>query len=142
MTEAEKEIRRDFDDWFRDAARKDLDAVMTRIAPDIVSYEHDAPLVYRGADSVREVCRRGFDAMPGKFRWDIPDLQIVVRDDLAITWGLNRMSAELPEGGKIEMWSRGTRAFRKIDGKWMMIHQHVSFPYDPATGQARLDLKE
>lgn len=128
---AEDEVRKEFEEWFADAAKKDLDAVMTKIADDVVSYEHEAPLVYTGADAVRQVCGRGFDAARGDFRWDIPDLQVIVRDDIAITWGLNRMRSD--DG---ESWSRGTRVFQKAGGAWKMIHQHVSFPYDPVTGQA------
>jgi uncharacterized protein (TIGR02246 family) len=138
---AEHEVREDFERWFEESAAKDLDAVMAHVAPDAVSYEHEAPLQYKGVDAIREVCRRGFEAMEGEFRWDIPDLRILVRDDVAVSWGLNRMRAKTPDGKVIEMWSRGTRVHQKIDGKWLMIHQHVSFPYDPKSGLARLDLK-
>jgi ketosteroid isomerase-like protein len=114
---------------------------MTKIADDAVSFEHEAPLQYVGADAIREVCRRGFDAMKGTFRWDIPDVQVIVGDDIAVTWGLNPMQAQEPGKERFESWSRGTRVFQRIDGKWKMIHQHVSYPYDPETGEAKLDLK-
>jgi ketosteroid isomerase-like protein len=136
---AEAEIRKAFQEWFDDAVAKDLDAVMTKIAADAVSYEHEAPLVYRGADAIRQVCERGFDAAKGDFRWDVPDLQVIVRDDIAVTWGLNRMRFQEPGEQPVESWSRGTRVFHKVDGTWKMIHQHVSFPYDPETGQAKTD---
>lgn len=132
----EQEVRDELERWFRDAAARDLDAVMAKIADNAISYEHDAPLQYLGVEAIRGVCKRGFDEMPGDLRWDIPDLEVIVRDDIAITWGLNRMRAD-----GIEMWSRGTRIFRRIEGAWKMIHQHVSFPYDPATGRAVLDSK-
>jgi ketosteroid isomerase-like protein len=64
-----------------------------------------------------------------------------VRGDIAVTWGLNRTQVRAPGGPKFETWSRGTRVFQKIDGKWQLIHQHVSFPYDPETGEVRTDLK-
>ena len=34
------------------------------------------------------------------------------------------------DGSAVEMWSRGTRIFQHIDGRWQRIHQHVSFPID------------
>jgi ketosteroid isomerase-like protein len=136
----EDEIRGEFQDWLKAAARKDLDAIMTKIADDVVSYEHDAPLVHRGAAAVREICRSGFEAMPGDFSWDIPDLHVIVRGDIAVTWGLNRMRAAGPDH-EFESWSRGTRIFQKMDGVWKMIHQHVSYPYDPETGEAKTGLK-
>jgi uncharacterized protein YndB with AHSA1/START domain/ketosteroid isomerase-like protein len=133
---AEAEFRAEFDEWLRSAAAKDLGAVMTKITEDVVSYEHEAPLVYRGADAVREVCRRGFEYAAGDFRWDVPDLHVIIRDDIAVTWGLNHMTAR--EAGKpaFDSWSRGTRVFQKTDGSWKLLHQHVSYPYDPQTGQA------
>jgi len=138
---AEREIREEFEQWFDEAAAKDTDAVMSHIASDAVSYEHEAPLQYVGADAIREVCQRGFDAQKDNFRWDVPDLQVIVRDDIAVTWGLNDMRSVDSVGQKMESTSRGTRIFRKIDGEWKMIHQHVSFPFDPKTGAVRTDLK-
>jgi hypothetical protein len=67
-------------------------------------------------------------------------LKVVVRDDIAVAWGLNRMTAQQDSGGPAENWSRGTRVFQKTDRGWEMIHQHVSFPTDPATGKTRTDL--
>lgn len=133
---AHRELRALFADWFGASERKDLDGAMSPVAKNVISYEHDAPLAYQGADAVRAVCKAGFEHMPNGFRWEVPDLEILVRGDVAVTWGLNHMY-----GAGVEMWSRGTRIFQKVDGRWQMIHQHVSFPYDPATGSAKLDLQ-
>ena len=69
------------------------------------------------------------------------DLTVVVRDDIAVTYGLNRMTTRDAGGATQESWSRGTRLFARRDGEWSMIHQHVSFPFDPETGAARTDLR-
>src|SRR5690606_13558487 len=133
---AEQELRELFADWFRASERKDLDAAMQPIANDVLSYEHESPLAYRGIDALRATCKAGFEHMSEGFRWEVPDLRVVVRGDIAVTWGLNHM-----HGPGVEMWSRGTRVFQKVDGHWRMIHQHVSFPYDPGSGAAKLDLR-
>ena len=133
------EIETLFADWFAASERKDLDAAMAPIAETVVSYEHSVPLEVRDIAAMREECRNGFDRAGPEFRWDIPDLEILVRGDIAVTWGLNRMADY--ESGKLrsEMWSRGTRIFQRIDGAWKLIHQHVSFPVDQS-GLARKDL--
>jgi hypothetical protein len=46
-----------------------------------------------------------------------------------------------PDGAKIEMWSRATNGFRKVDGKWLVTHGHSSEPFDTASGKALVDLK-
>ncbi|MEV4457586.1 nuclear transport factor 2 family protein [Microbispora sp. NPDC049633] len=73
--------------------------------------------------------------------WDVPDLKILARQDLAVAWGLNRIRVEQTGGESTETWSRGTRVSERRDGAWEMIHQHLSFPSDPDTGEAGTDLR-
>ena len=113
---------------------------MAPISHRIVSYEHSQPLEVRDIESIRAECKQGFDRSGSEFRWDIPDLKIIVRGDIAVTWGLNRMAEHHGGVSQSEMWSRGTRIFQRLDGRWQLIHQHVSFPMDPTSGQARFDL--
>ncbi len=122
--------------WSAATAARDLDGIMESIAPDVVSYEHEAPLAYVGADQVREVCRRGLEAATETVTLDLPDLTVLTDGDLAVAWGLNRVVAD-----GAQTWSRGTRVFRRVRGAWLMSHQQVSFPYDPATGKAATDLR-
>ena len=138
--EAESEIRELFRRWFAASAAKDIDGAMSPIATDVVSYEHTDRLQHVGIDAVRAICQTGFDAMQGTFMWDVPDLHVVVTEDEAVTWGMNRIR-QIDESGTERLhFSRGTRVFRRLDGAWRMIHQHVSYPLDPATGMAQTDL--
>jgi uncharacterized protein (TIGR02246 family) len=137
---SEREVRDLHRRWFAATAAKDLDGLMEPIAEDVVSYEHEQPLVHVGVGTVREVCAAGLEVGAGEVTWTVPDLAVVVRDDLAVAWGLNRMTAQQPDGAVVETWSRGTRVFRRTDRGWRMVHQHLSFPSDPDTGRARTDL--
>ncbi|MGO3506505.1 YybH family protein [Brachybacterium tyrofermentans] len=139
--QAEHEIRELHEEWFAASSRKDLDATMLPIAPDIVSYEHSIPLQYTQIEDIREECRQGFEYQGEDFSWTVPDLQVMVREDLAVAWGLNRMASTNAEGTETVSWSRGTRVFHRTDGGWKMVHQHVSFPVDAETGVAAMELK-
>ncbi|MER7456013.1 nuclear transport factor 2 family protein [Micromonospora sp. NPDC126480] len=139
---AEEEVRRLHQRWFEGTAAKDLEALMAAIADDVVSYEHDQPLRYVGVEAVREVCAAGLAAAgDGEVTWGVPDLTIVVDGDLAVAWGLNHVSVRPNGGPPVDSWSRGTRVFQRRDGAWLMTHQHLSYPYDPSTGEARTDLR-
>jgi ketosteroid isomerase-like protein len=116
--------------------QKDLDGAMEMIADDVVSFEHDAPLMYQGADAVREVCRRGIEMSGDDLKLAFKPLRIIVRDDIAVVWGFNSMKSS--DG---DFWSRATRVFQNVDGEWKAIHQHLSFPYDPESGEVKTDLK-
>ena len=137
---AEQAIRRLHDEWFDASAAKDLERSMAPIASNIVSYEHSSPLQFVDIAQIREECRRGFERAGDDFRWTVPDLNVVVDGDLAVAWGLNRMADRHPDGSEDVTWSRGTRVFRRTGDRWLMIHQHVSFPVDPTTGLAATGL--
>jgi ketosteroid isomerase-like protein len=140
-TTDEREIREVFERWASASAARDLDASMQPIASSIVSYEHSSPLQFTDIDLIREECRAGFERQASEFEWTVPDLEVIVRGDIAVTWGLNKMTDVEPNGVSSTIWSRGTRVFQRIDGRWQMIHQHVSFPTDPATGMAAVELQ-
>jgi uncharacterized protein (TIGR02246 family) len=138
---AVEEVRSIHAGWAERTRARDLDGLMEEIADDVVSYEHEAPLAYTGIDAVREVCRRGLDAGPDEVDFSVPDLTVRVRDDLAVAWGLNRIVSRQDGADAVVTWSRGTRVFERRDDRWVMVHQHVSFPVDPASGAARTDLQ-
>lgn len=132
----EEAVHRIHQEWSAHTEAKRLDGIMSHIDPDIVSYEHETPIEHVSSDAVREVCRSGLEQTTGHVTWDVPDLQVVARDDLAVAWGLNRMTATMPDGSVTETWSRGTRVFRRQGDEWLAVHQHVSYPRDPDTGMA------
>jgi ketosteroid isomerase-like protein len=45
------------------------------------------------------------------------------------------------DGKKVEIAVRVTDGFQKIDGKWLIVHEHVSVPIDLNTGMADLASK-
>jgi uncharacterized protein (TIGR02246 family) len=135
--EAVEEIRAVQGRWIEQTATGDLDGMVERIADDVVSYEHGTRLEYVGKESVREVCKAGLEAGGGAdIHWSIPELTVLTRDDLAVSWGLDHITGTSPEGEPFDTWSRGTRVFRRGEQGWQMIHQHVSYPVDQETGEA------
>ncbi|MGO4843716.1 nuclear transport factor 2 family protein, partial [Rhizobiaceae sp. 2RAB30] len=81
-----------FQDWSEASSQMDLDASMKVIADDIVSFEHDRPLRYFGADAIRAVCKSGFEqmaAIDGAFKWEVDDLRLIPSEDIVVAWGIN-----------------------------------------------------
>jgi len=131
---ADSEVRELHDRWSELTAAKDLDGLMDGIAEDVVCYEHGEPLQYVGKPAVREVCKAGLDS-PGKVGLATPDLTVLAREDLAVTWGMTHVTTETADS-----WSRATRIFQRDADGWKLVHQHLSFPMGSA-GQSRTDLK-
>jgi len=65
-------------------------------------------------------------------RLDITDLSIAIGGDIAFSHSLNR------NGGR---WVRWTACYRRIDGWWRIVHEHVSVPVDMREANAVFDLE-
>jgi ketosteroid isomerase-like protein len=120
---------------------RDIDGVMSMYAPDLVSFDIVPPLRYVGADAYRKRWEATFSSFQGPIGYEIANLSITVGDDVAFGHSLNRLSATLTTGQQTDLWLRSTVCFRKIGGKWLIVHTHVSVPVDVETGKAVLDLK-
>jgi ketosteroid isomerase-like protein len=133
------EIRNSIDGFIRALESKDLDAILTYYAPDIVAFDMMPPLQYLGIKSWGEVWKRSLDMMKGEIKAEIRDLSIDVNGDLAICHGLNHFV--LTGEDNVDMWFRWTASMRQINGKWLVTHEHTSVPGDMETGKTLTDLK-
>ena len=73
--------------------------------------------------------------------YEIRDLSITAGDEVAFSHGLSHVSATKKDGGQLDMWWRTTVCFSKVEGKWNVVHEHNSVPFDVGSGKASLDLK-
>jgi uncharacterized protein (TIGR02246 family) len=135
------EIRQVLDRWVEAFRARDIPAVMSIYAPDVVAYDITPPLRFRGIDAYRKDYEDYFDAYDGPVDVELRDVAIVAGKDVAVAFGLERFKGKLKSGDVTDFWARFTSAFRKIDGKWLDVHDHDSVPIDFATGRASLDLK-
>jgi ketosteroid isomerase-like protein len=54
---------------------------------------------------------------------------------------LSHVTGGLKTGAAIDMWFRTTLVFRRTGDHCLIVHEHSSSPFDPASGQASLGLK-
>ena len=137
----EAEIKRVIESGVEALRAKDIDGIMSFYVPELVSFDIVPPLRYVGADAYRKRWEETFSSFQGPIGYEIHDLSITVGDDVAFTHSLNRRSGTMNNGQKTDLWLRSTACFRKINGKWLIVHTHVSVPVDLEHGKAVLDLK-
>lgn len=77
----------------------------------------------------------------GPTGYEVRDLSIATGNDLAFCHYLYRVNGTRNQGGRVHMWMRATVCFQKIDGTWMITHEHQSVPFDANSGKASLDLE-
>jgi ketosteroid isomerase-like protein len=54
---------------------------------------------------------------------------------------LERLTGKMKNGQSMDMWNRATSGLRKINGKWLIVHDHISVPANFDTGKAEMGLK-
>jgi uncharacterized protein (TIGR02246 family) len=137
----EVQIRALIEEKIKAVRAKDIDGATSSYAPDVLSFDVVNALQYVGSDAIRKRLEEWFSSFQGSIGFEIRDLSITSGDRVAFSHSLNHVSATTTGGGKLDMWWRETACYRKIDGKWLITHQHSSVPFDVESGKASLDLK-
>jgi uncharacterized protein (TIGR02246 family) len=134
-------IRQLLDNWVEALHSKNVDAVMSHYAPDIVAFDLAPPLQYRGADAYRQNLEAWFPTFRGPIGYEIRDLSIAASDDVAFCHSFNRITGTRTDNEKTDVWVRATVCCRKSDGKWKIVHEHQSVPfYMDGSYRAAVDL--
>jgi len=123
---------------FRD---RDVSGVMAPFANEIVSFDIVPPLETVGAETFVTHWEEFFAAHDGPIEVEFPNVRITTGGDVAFSYCLHRIKGTLKSGRETDWWLRWTACWRKIDGAWLIVHEHVSVPTDLASGRALVDLE-
>lgn len=134
------EIRRLIDTWVEAVRARDSRGMVSGVAADVVLFDVVNPLQSRGVEMLQQRGEEWLASFQGPVGYEMKDLQITAGEDVAFCHSLNHVSV-MGAKGKVDMWWRATVGFRKIDGQWMVTHEHSSVPFDMGTGKASLNLK-
>ena len=141
QTTAKDEIRDLLKSW-RDAAEaKDVERIVSHYAPEILAFDAIAQLQFKGRDAYKQHWQACMSMCPGPMIFEIHDLDIATQGDLAFGHYLSRCGTTGPDGEEKAGWMRATVGCRKVNGKWLIVHEHFSAPFDLESGKALFDLK-
>ncbi len=115
-------IRALVDDWSKAVRAKDMDAVLARHADDIVMFDVPEPLQSRGMAEYRRTWELFFDNSPGgPGSFDVTELHIAASETVAYCHALVKI---------FDSTVRLTMGLRKVDGQWLIAHEHHSYPIE------------
>ncbi len=131
MGDDEAQIRLLIEEWAAAVHRGDIDAVLADHSKGIVMF--DVPPPYegvRGIDAYRETWPPFFEWQRKGASFEIESLEVTAGDDVAYAHALLRcgMPDELAANPANRL--RLTLGLRKDDGRWIVAHEHHSFPID------------
>jgi ketosteroid isomerase-like protein len=133
------EIRGLIKDRIKAIREKNVNAVLSEYAPDVVMFNLAPPLKTTGAD--KKGIEEWFSGYKSEIDCEIRDLNITASDNVGYCYYLYRIRGTTTDGKKVDMWVRATLCLRKMKGKWLITHEHDSEPFDMETFKALLDLK-
>ncbi len=134
MNDDEAQIRAVRAEWQDAVQSRDLERTMATYYPgsDYLGFDVMPPFSFVGSESFRENWIKFFDMFDEDPVFEFRDMKVHHSGDVAFTTGFTRFAGSVA-GSKIDLWTRETIGFRKKDGKWLMIHDHVSVPIDLET---------
>jgi ketosteroid isomerase-like protein len=122
---------------------KDVDAIMRLCVPDdsLLVFDVHPPRQYKGPQAYREDWEELFNRFSGPLEAEISEVDATAGGDVGYVHSIHRVIGTTKGGKKVDYTVHVTDGFKKINGKWLIAHTHISFPVDPLTGKADLQSK-
>ena len=124
------DVRRVFDRWIAAIQSRDLAGVVAHHASDVVMFDVPMPPSINGLDAYRETWAPFFRWFGDKGVFESSELAITAGDDVAFSHCLIRCEGSQGEGSYLPV--RLTLCYHKVDGQWLIAHEHHSVPFEPA----------
>ena len=115
--------------WVSAVRAGELEGVLSAHAEDIVMFDVPPPdNGVRGIDAYRETWPPFFGWLRSGASFDIVELDVTAGDDVAYAWALLRCGTEDEFRKDPDNRLRLTIGLRRDGGRWVVSHEHHSFP--------------
>lgn len=129
----ETEIRSLVENWAWAVHACDLDALLPGHSEDIVMFDvpppHDG---VRGIDAYAATWPEFFEYQRSGGTFEIVELDVTAGDEVAFAWALLMCSTAEDQTKRPDHRLRLTLGFRRVDGAWVVAHEHHSFALETA----------
>ena len=122
---------------------KDVDAVMKVYVPDesLLVFDLVPPRQYAGATAYRKDWEGFFALFKGPLKFELSDLHVFASGTIGYGYSIQHLSGTDTKGQPIDLTVRVSDGYRKVNGHWLIAHEHVSVPVDLDTGKPDLTSK-
>jgi uncharacterized protein (TIGR02246 family) len=130
MVDDESQIRSLIERWADAVHAGDLESVVADHADDIVMFDVPPPEDgLRGGAAYRDVWPSFFEWQLAGASFEIVELDVTAGQDVAFAWALLRCGTPDELAAEPANRLRLSIGLRKEDGRWVVSHEHHSFPY-------------
>ncbi len=116
---------------------KDVDAIMKVYVPDQTLFVFDVstPRQYVGAAAYRKDWQDFLATLKGPIKFQLSDLEVSNDGKIGYGHSIQHVTGTDTKGKPVDLTVRVTDVYRKIDGKWLIVEEHVSVPVNFDTGK-------
>jgi uncharacterized protein (TIGR02246 family) len=114
--------------WADAVRRKDYDGILRSHGPDFVMFDVPPPFKSVGLDAYRKTWDVFFSWSRDPVLFEIQEMDVIAGADVAFAFATMRCEGPGADGKPEALDFRLTIALRKIDGRWMIAHEHHSVP--------------
>jgi len=118
----EAQLRALVENWAKAVRAKDMDSVLAHHTSDIVMFDVPMPLQAIGMEEYKKTWELFFENSPGgEGAFDVTELHIAASGTVAYCHAIVKI---------FDSKARLTVGLRKEDGRWLIAHEHHSYPIE------------
>ncbi len=79
--------------------------------------------------------------LPASFGIEQRDLRVIVSGEMALAHWFFRFTGMAKDHPSMQTWIRVTAGYQRKKGRWQIVHEHLSVPFEPHTSKAAFTLE-
>jgi uncharacterized protein (TIGR02246 family) len=116
---------------------RDANRAMASYAPNVLVFDLPPPLEQVGKAGNLKTTQVVMEYSTGPMIFAYRDVNVTIFDpEYAYSTAIVALAWKMKTGSAVNLLDRTTDVWQKIDGKWLIIHEHNSVPVDMVTGKA------
>lgn len=128
ISQDELAVRDVIDAWAAAVRRRDYDGILQNHTSDFVMFDVPPPFQSTGLEAYKETWDLFFSCMGDPVRFDIQEMKVTAGADVAFAVARMGCTEPGPNGTRKDLEFRLSIGLRKMNGQWMIAHEHHSVP--------------
>jgi uncharacterized protein (TIGR02246 family) len=129
MPQTNESVVRDLlERWAAAVRAKNMPEVLANHAPDFVMFDVPPPFESRGLAAYEDTWKLFYSSQPVPVAFDIKWLEVVAGDEAAFAFAHMQCVEPTEWEQRTPLDFRLTVGLRKVEGRWLIVHEHHSVP--------------
>ena len=124
----EQQIRDIIKRWVKAIHERNYDGILANHSANILMFDVPLPFESRGIEAYQKTWDLFFSCQSERIVFEIVRMDVVAGSDVAFVTAVMKCDETLKDGNRSEFKFRLTVGLRKVEGEWIILHEHHSIP--------------